>query len=269
VLVSIRSLLNAEESVVDIEAIGIILFDSIGIGRTPRFCDGLRKYSPIFNEIVRYSPIKDAIVGDQLRDYSLRSALMRQLRNNSFVRDILEDDSVLIWTLVNVIGAEWLEVLRLMELDVSNESLDIHLLDDDHSELERKMKKADLFRENLTMLKDTLGVIIIEGTLSSKTKPGTRAFEMMKDLEVDFKELVSSTEAYIGRLSQRLSIFASVIAIEESRKAIKQADNIGCVIIRSSLQKSFLNSRLIIPCRALTSLATFKSLCPSSLRFSE
>ena len=116
-------------------SLGIILFDSIGPGKALCYCDGVSKYHPIFNEIPRYSSTKDGLVDDQPNDYSLRSAFMRQLRTPTFIHDVLEDNSMLIWFLVKVIAAEWLDVVRIMEVEVESEDEDFHLLDDDNSEL--------------------------------------------------------------------------------------------------------------------------------------
>jgi len=98
--------------------------------------------------------------------------------------------------------------------------------------IESDLKCREYLRENEEMMRGCLEVIQQPETLlsgASRRSPNSdeKVRQTLSDLDLDYQQLLRATEDHIKRLGSRYAMSASILTIQESRKAIKQAEDIG------------------------------------------
>jgi hypothetical protein len=205
------------------------LFDSIG--RTP-----LLTYPATqgFESVPRFDPLKAAAVAlRKSTRFSTRDTFLQRFESPIFLQSVLEDSGVILCAILRIICNEWLDQVSEMEQLTRNESSHMNSVSyiGDYA-IELDLKCGEYLRENEEMMRGCLEVIqqpepLLSGASRRSLNSAEKVRKTLSDLNLDFQELLRATEDHIKRLGGRYAISASILTIQESRKAIKQAEDIG------------------------------------------
>jgi hypothetical protein len=172
-------------------------------------------------------------------DHSSRGAFLEQLvgvQGKEFRRVLVEDPSLLLCAILKSTLGAWLGVStsELGSLAVSEygeiDGLPAGKRGGLH-ELGHLANGHAVFLEMLDMLKQAAQVIQFQGCSMFGCKEGTRAHHIMKNLALDFDDLIKRVEDQSATLIQRISTLAAVRSIYESQQSIEQNSKIGSVLI--------------------------------------
>lgn len=205
---------------------GILLFDSLGPGHTSEQNEeGWQyRYSPSFPE---FNPRKPIPIIHPGLSRSSRQSFIRQFESEESLQHVLQDDSTIIWAVLGIVSWEWASVIDNFEIILRDEPTVISSTNDfGDFQLDVITKQTKYLRENREMLKGCLAVIKAHKRRESVTKANALTAERVFDLAIDFEDLILRTEDHIVRVGRGLAVFASITAIEENRKAIRQAEDI-------------------------------------------
>jgi hypothetical protein len=161
-------------------------------------------------------------------DHSLIVALLSQFQDPKFLQAILEDNSIILWAVLNSILGAWLEIVLFFDMD-SKLCRDDETWVDDNWFLWNLMEESAFRQQNLVMLKHSLAILESAGCDNMRSQTDTQAKKAMLSLEIDFRELVTMTENQLTGIQHRITTLAAIRSITESEKSIKQSDRIGCV----------------------------------------
>lgn len=184
-------------------------------------------HRPLIDRLPKFSP-ETNIPSDYRAegDHCLRQALLSQLKDREFIGILLEDKSTLLWAMVKSALGSWIDVSDLFRELSSTDNHDIELLDDNRL-LSDVMHSHKVAHQNISMLKEVLGLLQSRGCSSLRCGHGTRASGFVDSLMADYEHLVQDAEKQAGLLTQRINTLAAIRSIHESGKAIEQADAIG------------------------------------------
>jgi hypothetical protein len=213
------------------------LFDSIG--QTP-----FRNIPATqgFESVPRFDPSKAATVAlCKSTGFSTRYTFLQRFESLNFLQSVLEDSGVILCAILRITCNEWLDQVSMMEQLTRNESSQMNsVIDVGDYAIEMDLKCGEYLRENEEMMRGCLEVIQQPETLlsdASRRSPNSdeKVRQTLSDLDLDFQELLRATEDHIKRLGSRYAISASILTIQESRKAIKQAEDIGYKLFSSRI----------------------------------
>lgn len=182
----------------------------------------------MFAKPPRFDPTRATQADMAPIDYSARPTFIRRLSSKSFCEDAVPNEKLLVLTALRIVFCEWQETLDRSDYDFRHTGHVVELVNED--EVKGTLLKRRWLRENLDRLRYCLN--ILEGDMfhdegDSDVTPNDKVERIFSDLKADYFDLISRTEDHIARANQSLATFTSLIAIEESRKAIKQAESIG------------------------------------------
>jgi hypothetical protein len=206
--------------------LGILLFDSFGPGRISEQNedDWQYRYSPSYPEFNSTEPLPIVHPGPSR---SSRQNFICQFESEEFIQYVLKDDSTIIWAILGIVSWEWASVINKFEIILRDEPTVISSTNDfGDFQLDVITRQTKYLRENREMLKGCLAVIKAYKRPESLTEANALTAEKAFDLAIDFEDLILRTEDHIVRVGRGLAVFASITAIEENRKAIRQAEDI-------------------------------------------
>ncbi|KAM7203472.1 hypothetical protein V8F20_004066 [Naviculisporaceae sp. PSN 640] len=214
--------------------VGILLFDSIGESLDLSTRSSI--YRPLFDRIPPFSassmlPIPPRPVPSRgVRfNQSTRAAILSQFTQRRFVEQILQDNGLLFCAVMNCLAGAWLDVISRTEHDIQPSSEDITEFVQDNLFLEALMDLFPEVHENIAMLTESLALLRSRGCHPVRCKNGTVASELIKNLTIDFQDLLRRAEQHKIEIQQRVVTIAAVRSITESSKAIEQSDAIGAL----------------------------------------
>ena len=147
------------------------------------------------------------------------------------MQNVVEDSRVVLCAILRIICNEWVSLVASMEELTRSESSEMDSVVElgDYT-IQSNLKLGAYLWENEEMMKVCQEVIQHPGTLLFRQSPGAgqeSIQKMLSGLDLDFQELLKMTKDHIERVRNRYTVSASILTIEESRKAIKQAEDIG------------------------------------------
>lgn len=167
---------------------------------------------------------------------------MQQFEVVEFTRHVLQDDSVALCAILGIISSEWAPVIDTFEIILRDESQVIGAANDFADfEVDFVAKQTKYLRENREMLKGCLAAIQAQRTLGLVMGTNTLLGARSAEIAIDFEDFILQTEDHILRIGRGLAVFASMKAIEESRKAIRQTEDVRYdMALRMSLEVPLL-----------------------------
>jgi hypothetical protein len=205
---------------------GMLIFDSFSPGRTSEQDEEYwrYRYSHSFLEFDHKNPLLTKNIGIP---QSSREMFISQFELEKFSQHVLQEDSTVILALLGIASCEWASVIDSFEIILRDEPTVISSTNDfGDFQLDVITKQTKYLRENREMLKGCLAVIKVQKRTDSVKGGGAIIAESVSDLAIDFEDLIHRTEDHIVRVGKGLAVFASIMAIEENRKAIRQAEDI-------------------------------------------
>ena len=196
---------------------GVFLFDgSIDSATGKRFTYGFDSLCQEHPELPTHGAISPFI---KIPPYNMRDILLNAF-SEKFASNVLADESTILWTILQAAEIEWLgliesnELLMTMEMRCTLEITERVLLNG--------LKEEVSVIESLRLLKESLQ--IIKAKKGWKLPPGNSQIpnQTALDLETGFQDLIQRYEAISLRSGRRLQMFAALVAIEESKRAISQ-----------------------------------------------
>ena len=230
--------------------VGLFLFDSIW--NFYQSFDHHEQAARIFDESPRFDPTRVLQANVLPFDYSARLTFIRRLKSEGFYKDVLSDERFLVVTALRIACCEWQETIDRSDHGFRHTGHVVELVDKD--EVSGTLLKRRWLRDNLDRLKCSLNTIdgdLFRGEKQADYTLSATVGRTVSDLRADYSDLLSRVEDHIARANQGLATFTSLIAIEESKKAIRQAESIGYGLLLSTKSTAYWKLS------ALTSLATF------------
>lgn len=154
--------------------------------------------------------------------------MTQQLCELSFSKDFVEDESILLWSLLRIVIVPWLSIVNMSDIEVTNEAQNMSFVDSDEM-LWHFMRTTKLCRENLDMMKTCCFFIQMHGTENLRAKPNTAANELMKDPELDFEDIVKKSKVIISTANSLFGPLHRLRPFKKARSLLKQAENIAWV----------------------------------------
>ena len=151
--------------------------------------------------------------------YNMRNILLNAF-SKEFASNILADESTILWTILQAAEFEWLDLIETTEylmiadmgctLTVTEE-----VLVDGLKEEVSMIESLQLLKESLQIIKAKRGWRLPQG---NPEIPNQTAI----DLETGFQDLIQRLEAVSLQRGRHLQMFAALVGIEESQRAIFQ-----------------------------------------------
>jgi hypothetical protein len=130
------------------------------------------------------------------------------------------------YAILGIICCEWASVIDTFEIILRDEPTVISSTNDyGDFQLDVITKQTKYLRENREMLKGCLAVIQAQKRPDFVADANYITAGRVSDLAIDFGDFILRTEDHIVRVGRGLAVFASIMAIEENRKAICQAED--------------------------------------------
>ena len=156
--------------------------------------------------------------------YSMRDVLVKAF-SSKFVSTFLADESTILWTIIQIAVIEWLKIIEYTEQILSGETRcdwDIS-----HDDLIRRLKEEASLKDSVQLVKESLHIIDARKGWKLPQDSSRGSNQIREDLEIDIKDLIRRFEALSSWTGHRLQMFAALVGIEESQRAITQSKKIG------------------------------------------
>jgi hypothetical protein len=182
-----------------------------------RYCDDVPAFNSKGPKSINYAVLSQ----------SSRELFIRQFESEKFLQLALQEDSKITYAILGIISCEWASVIDRFELILREEPTVISSTKDfGDFQLDTITRQTKYLRENREMLKGCLALINASKKADSVHDVCSTTAARAYDLVIDFEDFILRTEDHIVRVGRGLAVFASIAAIEENRKAIRQAEDI-------------------------------------------
>jgi hypothetical protein len=154
----------------------------------------------------------------------MRDVLLSRF-SEDFTSTVLADESTILWTILQIAVSEWLQLISTTERLISTEmrcSLDIS-----HDDLLHRLKEEVSFKGSKQLLKESLLIVKAKRGWKLPESSSKSPNRIREDLEADFQDLIKRFEEVTFWSSHRMTMFAALVGIEESQRAIMQSKKIG------------------------------------------